>query len=304
MSQSGVIFNIQRNCIHDGPGIRTSVFIKGCPLRCQWCCNPESQTQNPELAFLPFRCVACGRCMEKCPERAIHPDQAGRPVRDHKLCVSCGMCVSACPHYAWKHYGKWMSTDEVFDEVLRDELFYRISGGGVTFTGGEPMGQREFLRALLKCGRYHGIHTALQTCGYASEEYIESIFPLVDLFLMDLKHMDSAEHQRLTGVGNELILANIRWLSDRGAQVVYRIPLVPGYNDTSENMHQTGQFVKLLGAKGLILLAFHQLGAPKYNYLQADYMLKDKPAADEEAIERAKCILEQYVDKVTVGGGE
>lgn len=302
MFQKGIVFNIQRNSLHDGPGIRTSVFLKGCPLRCRWCCNPESQTIMPELANMTFKCVACGACAHNCPMQAIHMNEDGKPVRDVKKCVNCGTCKRICKEGAWKYYGKEVTVEDVLREVFKDEAFYRKSGGGVTFTGGEPSLQGEFLRELLKGAKDAGIHTAIETCGHMSREYLQSILPFVDLFIIDIKHMDSEKHKELIGIGNEVILENARYIAQSGARHVFRIPLIPGLNDTEDNLQETGKFVKSLGDVHMVVLKFHQLGSAKYDYLQKEYSLKMLPSMEDDAVNAAIDILEKYIPLVSVGG--
>src|SRR5512136_235019 len=206
-SDQGIIFNIQGYCIHDGPGIRTSVFLKGCPLRCLWCQNPESHSYYPELLFAEEKCAGCGECVRVCPEKAVR--MRGKASQtDRRLCKSAGLCVDACPNEARAVIGRRATTDEVFKEIAADSLFYQESGGGVTLSGGEPLAQPEFAAGILKKCREAGFHTALDTCGYASWTVAREVLRHVDLVLYDFKHMDPAIHRKYTGVSNELILQN------------------------------------------------------------------------------------------------
>lgn len=299
---SGVIFNIQRNCIHDGPGIRTNIFMKGCPLRCKWCCNPESQSVKPEIAYFKFRCVGCKKCVESCPEGAIFVNEQGEISLKQQKCTHCGACVSCCPKGAWKLYGTTVSAQEVLEEALRDEPFYRKSGGGITFTGGEPLMQPEFLGELIEGAKKRGVHIAIETSAYASWSQAGELLRQMDFVMVDIKHMNSNTHRALTGVDNQIILDNIEHIAQTGVPMTCRIPLIPGINDSPENLRETACFIRSIGGDSVVLLPFHQYGAIKYDYLDRNYALTELKAASDSHVEAAKAILLKTLSRVSVGG--
>ena len=241
----GCVFDIKKYAIHDGPGIRTTVFFKGCPLKCQWCHNPESWRASPEHGLRRGRCVGCGKCVEVCPNQAISLVK-NQPVTDAGKCNLCGRCVDACLAGAREIIGQEMTVSEVMVEVEKDAIFYDQSGGGVTFSGGEPLMQPEFLLSLLNQCKSREIHTAVDTSCYAEPEIVEMVSKKTDLFLCDLKHMDKDVHERFTGVHNKLILDNIKRLCDAGKQVIIRVPIIPGFNDSLENIEAMGEFIASL----------------------------------------------------------
>lgn len=259
----GLVFNLMRYSLHDGPGIRTTVFLKGCPLRCSWCHNPESQDPRPRLMFFEERCLRCGDCAALCPHR--RNGTAGRP----DLCESCGACVEVCAAGARQMAGRWMSVEEVLAEVERDVVLYDESGGGVTLSGGEPLAQPRFAGALLARCRQRGIHTALDTCGMAAEETLLAVCAEADLVLFDLKLMDCREHERHTGAPNTPILANLRALVRTGRPVIVRYPLIPGVNDGPDALGALAGFLSGLGLRRLDLLPYHRTGWGKYKRLGA-----------------------------------
>jgi pyruvate formate lyase activating enzyme len=267
---TGQVFNIQRYSIHDGGGIRTLVFLKGCPLRCLWCCNPESQKAGPELGFIESRCVgggACGApCVSVCPVDAVRLNGQGKPMIDRATCDACGKCAAACGKDALKVVGREMTVDEVMAEVEKDRAFYRRSGGGLTLGGGEPLAQHQFAAELLEAAQGAYLHTALETCGHAPWSYFEAALKHVDLLQFDLKHLDSEKHRELTGQTNELILSNLeRILSVKASQdVIIRIPIVPGCTDSVENIREMAGFVAGLGFQQIELVPYHRLGVSKY----------------------------------------
>ena len=231
-SDDGIIFNIQGYCIHDGPGIRTSVFLKGCPLRCLWCQNPESHSFYPELLFVEEKCTGCGRCIQVCPEKAIRMHGKASQT-DRGLCKSTGLCVDACPNEARTVIGRRATAAEIFREIAADSLFYQESGGGVTLSGGEPLAQPEFASSILKKCRDAGFHTALDTCGYANWTIAREVLRHVNLVLFDFKHMNPEMHKKYTGVSNELILENARKIHhEMSIPMRARVTLVPGLNDS------------------------------------------------------------------------
>lgn len=260
---TGYVFRIERFAVHDGPGIRTTVFLKGCPLRCWWCHSPESQSMQPELMLREDRCIRCGACIDRCQLGAISQAD-GLPVVDQALCLRCGDCADGCPTGARQQSGSVMSESRVLREVERDTIFYDQSGGGVTFSGGEPMMQAEFLVALLDACRRRRIHTAVDTCGMAPADVLHRVADRTDLILFDLKHLDDGPHRRATGSSNGQILANLEALAARRANVIARVPLVPGVNDDADHINRLGRFVADLGLSRIDVLPYHRAGTGKY----------------------------------------
>ncbi|MGD2178267.1 MAG: glycyl-radical enzyme activating protein [Anaerolineae bacterium] len=264
---AGVIFDIKKFSIHDGPGIRTTVFLKGCPLACWWCHNPEGQAEQPELILRSERCISCGACLDVC-EREVIVVRGDVIVTERERCAVCGDCVEACYAEARELVGRRMTIDQVMAEIERDVAFYDQSGGGVTFSGGEPLAQPEFLHALLRACKARGLHTTLDTCGFAAWDVLDSVREEVDLFLYDLKLTDDARHRTFTGVSNEPILANLQGLSRRGHHIVLRIPIIPGINDDEENLRQIAMFAEALPSLERVdLLPYHRIGRDKYQRL-------------------------------------
>ncbi len=268
----GLVFDIQHYAVHDGPGIRTLVFLKGCPLRCQWCCNPESWNPGRELRHRVARCTGCLACVGACPRGGVEAGTGSspRPHFQRVICASCPdfACVKGCPEGALAVWGEEWSVEEVMTRVRADLEFYRNSGGGVTFSGGEPLAQPEFLMALLGACRAEGISTAVSTCGAVPREVLAAAEPLVDLFLFDVKHLDPGQHRALTGRDNQEILGNLRWLAARRpGEVLVRMPLVPGANDSEANLGATRALLEELGLTRFEVLPYHELGASKYEEL-------------------------------------
>jgi len=300
---TGVVFNIMRFAVSDGPGIRTTVFLKGCPLRCQWCHNPESQLPRPELILRPDRCIRCGACLDACEHGAIRRDDDGAVVTIREACVTCGRCVEVCCSGARELAGREMTADEVIGEICRDTVFYDESGGGATFSGGEPLLQHDFLLALLRGCRDRGIHTAVDTSGYAAPAVIDAVARRADLFLYDLKLFDEERHRRFTGGSNRLILDNLRRLVAGGAHVVVRLPLIPGVNDHEENIRQIGAFVASLGGVAQIdVLPYHDTGLAKYDRLGKAYRLHGVARPTPDRVAEVVAMLRGYVAAVAAGG--
>jgi pyruvate formate lyase activating enzyme len=298
----GFVFDIKKYAIHDGPGIRTTVFFKGCPLRCQWCHNPESWRNHPELGLRRGRCVRCGQCLEACTNQAISLVE-DQPVTDTGKCNLCGRCVDACLTGAREIIGQEITVGQVMNEVEKDVIFYDQSGGGVTFSGGEPLMQPKFLLALLNQCRAHGVHTAVDTSCYAEPEIVETVSEKTDLFLCDLKHTDSKVHERFTGVENNLILDNIKHLSEAGKKIVLRIPVVPGFNDDQANIEATGKFAESLpGVSKVDILLYNRGGIEKSARLTADAELMQTEPPDEEKVKSVAEILNKYGFEVKIGG--
>ena len=266
----GVVFDIQRYAVHDGPGIRTLVFLKGCPLRCAWCCNPESQEALPELMRRAALCDACGRCVAACPAGAISQKGRGVPVFNRSGCAGCRCfpCAGACPKDALARTGREAGAPEIIAEIVQDQDFYRNSGGGVTFSGGEPFMQPAFLGELLSGCRARGIHTAVETCGYARAEDILALEPSVNLFFFDLKVLDPEQHRRFTGQDNRIILDNFRRLAGLcPGKMTTRLTLVPGVSDTPENLSAVAGLLRELRLGVIELLEYHPLGLGKWEGL-------------------------------------
>ncbi len=264
---TGWIFDIKKFALHDGPGIRTTVFCKGCPLRCVWCHNPESMALGAELSFLVDKCIGCGACIDTCPNDAMRIDKGARTC-DRQLCVRCGKCVDGCFAGALEMIGRQVSVEDIMAEVRKDATFYRTSGGGVTISGGEPLMQNEFTTAILRQCRAEGFHTALDTSGQGSWESLQAAAAHADLVLYDLKVIDPGAHKAHTGIDNELILANLRRLCQLGSPVEIRMPIVPGMNDSPGDIDAAGELISSLdNISGVRLLAYHRLAAAKYERL-------------------------------------
>lgn len=272
----GLVTDIQRFSVHDGPGIRTLVFLKGCSLSCRWCDNPETINHWPELGFVKANCNKCGKCPIACPEQAITLDSSGMPVIDPQRCTNCGECVAACLPEALILYGKAMSADEVLHVIMQDVIFYGDSGG-VTVSGGEPLRQPAFVQALFERCREAKIHTAIETCGFASTQALRRVLPVVDYVLFDLKSMDSQLHQAYTGKPNASILENAKTVAASGVPVLFRSPLVPGVNDSPQNIRETARFLKALQGSeaALELMPYHRMGKAKYEALQRPYPMEN-----------------------------
>ena len=259
----GMVFDIQKFSVHDGPGIRTTVFLKGCPLRCIWCHNPESWAGKAELLFNAAKCTACGRCVPACPH-GCHKIEQGRHVFSRENCTGCGKCVKHCLSDALELCGKLRSVEEVISEVLKDKPFYDNSGGGMTLSGGEPMAQFSFTRELLASAKGNGLHVCMETCGFAPREHFSEILGLVDLFLFDIKTVDPEKHRRLTGRDHSLILENLRFLNDSGAKIHLRCPLVEGVNDSDEELCGIGKLAdSLTDVLEVDVEPYHPLGVSK-----------------------------------------
>ena len=281
-SAKGRVFDIQRFSIHDGPGIRTTVFMKGCPLRCSWCHNPESIGPGPALSFQPDRCIGCGRCLEVCP-RGAHRMVDGRHVLDRGACRGCGECASECCAKALEIVGREVSVGEVLDEVLRDRPFYETSGGGVTLSGGEPLMQIDFTEALVRAAKEAGLHTCLDTCGFGSWGLFERVLPHVDCFLYDYKETDPKRHLDCTGASNEEILANLRALHDGGATIRLRCPIVPGHNDRPDHFAGIARLAaELRNLEAVEIMPYHRLGEGKLQRMGLEEMTRARAAVPEQ----------------------
>ena len=312
---TGRLYDIQGFSVQDGPGVRTTAFLKGCPLRCPWCHSPESQEFFPQLSWIGLRCqgteLCQSRCMKACPKGAIELGGIREdPVKGEKvqmihvkrdLCDNCGKCADVCYPTALYMCGKDYTVDELVRRLLQDKSFYETSGGGVTISGGEALSQPEFTLAVLKRLKEEGIHTALDTTGYASWSTVEKVLPYVDLFLYDLKHMDSEKHKAVIGVPNEPILDNAKRLAAAGAKLQVRIPVIPMFNNDEANIRKTAEFCKSLGdaVVSVQLLPYHNLGVMKY------LRISDKPVAEatppsDEFMQKLKDMMSEYGLHVTI----
>jgi pyruvate formate lyase activating enzyme len=283
---SAVITHIQGFSIHDGPGIRTVVFFKGCPLSCHWCANPECLSAEPQIGYIKTLCTECGVCFDVCPQGAIRKDESTHRI-DYSLCNSCGECVDCCSYGALVRYGESRTVEEVWDAVRRDKMFYDSSGGGITASGGEPLLQAAFVRKLFELCRGESIDTCIETCGFASREALLEVLPVTDHFLFDLKIIDPDLHGRYTGRPNTPIHDNARLLVNQGADILFRQPLIPGVNDTDENMDATAAFLSGLGNRnpGLELMPYHRMGLSKYTALGMKYRMNETGPAEKEMVE-------------------
>ncbi len=298
----GLVFDIKKYSIHDGPGIRTTVCFKGCPLSCWWCHNPESQASQYEVMLHDNRCIRCGACVDACPHHAIAWVE-GEPITDRAVCERCGTCLDECYAEARQIVGREMTVEQVMAEIAPDTAFYDESRGGVTFSGGEPLLQRDFLLALLQACQARDLHTAVDTSGFASWDTVDRIRSLADLFLYDLKLIDDERHREFTGVTNQPILRNLFDLSARGHAIVIRVPIVPGINDDEGSIRQLAEFIAALPNRHPIeLLPYHHIAIDKYLRLGKTYRLFEVRRPDDERMDQIAQQLRQFELPVSVGG--
>ena len=301
--KNGVIFDIRKYSIHDGPGIRTTVFFKGCPLRCWWCHNPEGQDVEPELVYRKSRCIGCDECSKSCQREAISLVAQSISVNREK-CVPCNNCCRVCPSDALSIAGKQMTVKEILEEIEKDRTFYEESRGGVTFSGGEPLMQPDFLNALLKECKERAIHTAVNTCGFAQYEIVDRIRDKVDLFLYDIKTMDNRKHRKYTGASNEQILKNLKKLAESGSSIVISFPIIPGINDDDKNVTRTAKFISSLpNIQQVNLLPYHRAGIEKYKNLGKPYKLDKIQPPSNQRVKSVKEKMEAFGIRVGIGGG-
>jgi pyruvate formate lyase activating enzyme len=302
---TGLVSDFQRFSIHDGPGIRTIVFLKGCPLHCVWCSNPETVFARPEMMLIPHNCIGCGRCIKECPVDCIHmaDGRVDDVERDRCLLPACGRCQQACYANAINISGRYLTVAEVLDVVERDREFYERTGGGVTFSGGEPFAQPHFLRELACAAKARKFHTAVETCGFVTWESIGPVLDCMDLVLHDIKHMNPESHVQGTGVPNGLILENLKRIDSAGKPVRARLPLVPGYNDSVDNIRATAAFLAgMANLQALDILPYHRMGEPKWGQLDRSYALHGVAPHTKEQLDILVDIVREYGVEVTIGG--
>lgn len=305
MTMKGMIVNIERFAIHDGPGIRTVIFLKGCPLRCWWCSTPESQDVFPEMGYFANKCMRCAKCAEVCPVKAIAISSSGEILTERQLCDNCGKCVEVCSTGARTMMGKEVTVGQVVEEVEKDSIFYWNSGGGVTLSGGEPTMQPKFSMEILKACKESGMHTAMETCGYVKWDILDEMLKYLDLVYIDIKHMSSVEHTKLIGERNELILENTRKIAAEYADIslIIRIPIIPRYNDSIENIVSTAKFVRRLKrVERIELLPYHKFGVSTYRVLLRDYPLLNLEVPHEDHLRDLEELIRSYDIQVQIGG--
>jgi pyruvate formate lyase activating enzyme len=301
-AKEAVVLSIDRMTTHNGPGIRTIILFKGCPLHCLWCSTPESQKVDPEIAVYPGKCIQCGQCIFACPVEAI--TLTGEMIHiDRGRCNSCGKCAEVCYSEAITVLGQSMAVEALVEEVKKDMVFYEQSGGGVTVSGGEPLLYPDFMGQLLRTLKAEGINVGIDTCGHIPWQNIESVLAYVDFFLWDIKHMDSERHKELTGVSNELILRNVRAVSERNTPLHIRFPLIPSYNDSEENIRATCEMAQ--GLSSLVevhLLPLHHFGKARYDSLNRDYPIAHLSLMPDNILKQMKQLVESYGLKCCIVG--
>ncbi len=287
---SGFVFDIAHFSSHDGPGIRTVVFMQGCPLDCVWCHSPDSECAKPVLVYLENKCISCGLCIDVCPVKARYSAD-GSVVTDRARCDDCGLCAESCPPQALQVRGHRMTAREVVREVLQDAVFFRHSGGGVTLSGGEATAQPAFAEAILRLCRAAGVETAVETCGFASPAVMRRLAPLIDLFLFDLKHLDSERHRELCGQPNEIILSNLHELVRQGREIIIRYPVIPGYNDDEENLVKMAALLRETGLRKVDLMPYNAAAGARYRWLERSYALEGCQPPTPERLEEIRRAL-------------
>ncbi|MEN8245123.1 MAG: glycyl-radical enzyme activating protein [Thermodesulfobacteriota bacterium] len=300
--QTGIIFDIKRYAIHDGPGIRTTVFFKGCPLTCPWCHNPEGIDQSPRVVYRKSMCIGCLECIDACPEKALSPGPDGI-ITNELYCQHCGTCVDTCPAGARERAGKTETVESLMETIRKDVPFFDTSGGGVTFSGGEPLMQAQFLWEMLEaCGK-EDIHRVLDTTGYTDPDTLKRVARGIDLFLFDLKFMNAEQHRHFTGVSNEQILKNLELLANLGSRIIIRIPLIPGINDNKDNINNMATFLAHLPQiKTVHILPYHDFQKSKYEKFSMNYQARDIKPPSPERVEAIRKHLADTGLSVEVGG--
>jgi len=299
---TGKIFAIKKYSLHDGPGIRTTVFLKGCPLTCWWCHNPEGINVQPEFIYILQKCLRCGDCTPACPHHAIQLKD-NLPVTNAGDCELCGSCLEVCPTGAREIVGEEITVDQLMQEIESDRVFYDESGGGVTFSGGEPFMQPQFLEALLQTSKARNLHTAVDTSGFVDTAILRNVSKYVDLFLYDIKMMNNERHRTFTGVSNSLIFKNLKWIVSAGKRVIVRVPLIPGINDDLKNMEHTADFIATLGGiERVDILPYFAESADKYRRLNRMHKMNDVKSPSNGDIEIIKTTFESYGLAVVIGG--
>lgn len=283
----GLLMDVKKFAVHDGPGIRTTLFLKGCSLKCIWCHNPEGISSRPEMAFYQHKCLSCGECARVCTAQASRITAEGRHVFDRTACQACGACEPVCLGEAMKRFGRPVSVEEALSIALEDRAFYAHSQGGVTVSGGEPLLQMAFVRALFEELKREDIHTAVDTCGNVPWSAFEEVLPVADMFLFDIKHIDSQAHKALTGAGNERILDNLRKLSAAGARIEIRMPLVPGCNDAPDVLDGIGALLGELNIETMRVLPYHSMARSKYAALGLPDTMPQVDSPDDDQLLRA-----------------
>ena len=303
LQKKGLVFNMQRFSVNDGPGVRTIVFLNGCPLRCKWCCNPESQELKPVVMFKAQNCVGCGNCTVVCPTGASDLSVPGKI--DHSKCINCFKCVDVCYHQALEVSGKWMTVDEVLRELYSDRNVYRRSGGGITVSGGEALMQHEFLEELLRGCRSLGWTTAIETTGLAPKHVLTKIIPLLDTVMMDIKHIDPEVHKAFTGVSNTKILENALYIATIAKKLIIRVPTIPGFNADEDTIRGIAKFCSMMQQDhfgGIHLLPYHDFGTNKYDMLGKPYEMAGTERPEDAFMEKLKSIVESEGVRCQIGG--
>jgi pyruvate formate lyase activating enzyme len=298
----GLVSKIQRYSIKDGPGIRTTVFLKGCSMQCEWCCNPELINPQPEILKDQNVCIHCGECFSNCPEDTIL-EEANEYVINRTLCTVCGICVEVCPVGAYELIGRTMSVNELVLELMKDQVFYEVSDGGITFSGGEPTLQYGFVKKVAQELKRNQIHIALDTCGNVPWAYLQELIDVIDLVLYDIKFANNDKHTRFTGESNEVIMQNAEKLSDIGIPLIIRLPLLPGINDTPDDINGIVSFIQgLETVQRVDILPYHRLGIGKYLMLGKEYRLGTLEPPERDHLEKLGGLIEANGFKVAIGG--
>ena len=292
MENKAMLMDIKRFAVHDGPGLRTTLFLKGCSLKCIWCHNPEGICRETQMAYYAHKCIGCGECVKVCPTGAHTMDETGHHF-DRTKCVFCGKCVGACLGEALTIFGRLVDVEEAYEILTEDKLFYR-DNGGATVSGGEPLFYADFIKELFTKLKAEGIHTAVDTCGNVPWERFEKVLPVTDLFLYDMKHIDPVAHKALTGADNHHILENLKKLSENGAKIEIRMPLVPGSNDDEETLRGIGAFLQNLNITKMKVLPYHSMARSKYAALGMEDTMPHVDSPTDDDLQKAVALLKSY----------